>query len=418
MTAKKVASELRPLSAPLPISAQEARVVDALRRWEVVSRTEISRITHWSRPKVTEVVDKMIHRGFLTEGGEGDSRGGRRPRLLRLNSHLGYMIGVDIGATSIDLALADLNARVLGRDSGPADVRDEPAVLLGAVQHRLAGLVARQGLRPEQILGVGVGVPGPVDFARGVLVAPPLMPAWENFSIRAFFHDLFPHAFISVDNDVNMMALGELRAGAGRGVDNFLFIKVGTGIGAGIICHGLVHRGSAGSAGDIGHICADRNGPICRCGNSGCLEIMAAGPALAARALAAAQDGSSAILARKLASGGGTLRAEDVGAAAREGDRVAIEIIQSSGQLIGDVLAGLVNFFNPSLILVGGGVASIGNQLLASIRQAVLRRSTALATRDLVIRYSPMGVEAGVTGAIHLALDHLFVTEEGRWATA
>jgi predicted NBD/HSP70 family sugar kinase len=208
------------------------------------------------------------------------------------------------------------------------------------------------------------------------------------------------------------MALGELRGGAGVGVDNFIFVKIGTGIGAGIVCNGLVHRGSHGSAGDIGHICADRNGPICRCGNMGCLEIMAAGPAMANRAMQAAQNGASSILAKKLEANNRMLRAEEVGAAAREGDRVAIEIIQSSGQMIGDVLAGLVNFFNPSLILVGGGVSNIGNQLLASIRQAVLRRSTALATRELVISYSPMGSEAGVTGAIYLALEHLFVVKD------
>ncbi len=352
------------------------------------------------------------------EVGEGDSQGGRRPHLLRLNSHLGYIVGVDIGATSVDLALADLNAQVLLRDSSPVDVRGEPALLLGEVKRLLLDLLRLQGLRAEQIVGVGVGVPGPVDFVRGVLVAPPLMPAWENFPIRNFFHHLFPNASVAVDNDVNIMALGELRSGAGVGVENFLFVKIGTGIGAGIICHGLVHRGSTGSAGDIGHICSDRNGPICHCGSPGCLEIMAAGPAIAARAKEAAQAGSSAILAKALTANSGTLKAEDVGAAARQGDRAAIEIIQSSGYMIGDVLAGLVNFFNPSLILIGGGVSNIGNQLLATIRQAVLRRSTALATRELVISYSLMGLQAGVAGAVHLALDNLFVISNNRRVTA
>jgi glucokinase-like ROK family protein len=297
------------------------------------------------------------------------------------------------------------------RDSAPADVRDEPTVVLGDVKQRVLTMLARQSIRAEQVLGIGIGVPGPVDFAKGVLVAPPLMPTWEGFSIRGYFYAVFPSSFVAVDNDVNIMALGELRAGAGSGVDNFIFVKIGTGIGAGVVCHGQVHRGSNGSAGDIGHICADHHGPICRCGNIGCLEMMAAGPAIAARAVEAAQNGSSLILAKKLESNNGTLKAEDVGAAAREGDRAAIEIIQTSGELIGDVLAGLVNFSNPSLILVGGGVANIGNQLLASIRQAVLRRSTALATRNLITNFSALGAEAGVTGAIHLALEHLFVVQ-------
>ncbi|HUS17733.1 MAG TPA: ROK family transcriptional regulator [Chloroflexia bacterium] len=412
MTANDSVRNSERASALPRITAQEAQVVDALRRQEAVSRTDISRLTHWSRPKVTSIVDRMISRGFLMEVGEGDSAGGRRPSMLRINNQLGYLVGVDIGATSMDLALADLSAQVLARDSGPADVRSAPGALLGEVQGRLRTMIQRQGLQPEQILGVGVGVPGPVDFHKGVLVAPPLMPAWEDFAIREFFQHAFPRADVWVDNDVNMMALGELRAGAGRGVENFIFVKIGTGIGAGVICHGLVHRGSSGSAGDIGHIRVDANGPICHCGNIGCLEMMAAGPAIAARAVDAAQQGRSPILTKKLAANGGTLRPEDVGAAAREGDRAAIEIIQSSGQLIGGVLAGLVNFFNPSLILIGGGVAHIGNQLLASVRQEVLRRSTALATRDLVISYLPRGVDAGVIGAVHLALDHLFVVDD------
>lgn len=354
----------------------------------------------------------------MIEDGEGDSQGGRRPTMLRLNNRMGYLVGVDLGVTSMDLALADLNTQVLARDSGPADVHNDPEVILAEVKERLLDMVQRQGLDCGQVLSIGVGVPGPVDFARGVLVAPPLMPTWENYPIRDFFQEAFPNADVWVDNDVNVMALGELRAGAGTIVDNFIFVKIGTGIGAGIICNGQVHRGSTGSAGDIGHIRVDPSGPICHCGNVGCLEVLAAGPAIAARAVEAARDGSSAILAKKLEANGGVLRSEDVGVAAREGDRVANEIIQSSGRIIGDVLAGLVNFFNPSVIFVGGGVAGIGNQLLASIRQSVLSRSTALATRDLVISYSPTGPDVGVIGAIHLALDHLFVVEESGKATA
>ncbi len=403
---------LSPPTAPLIVSDHEAQIIAALRKHEAISRTDIARRTGWSRPKVTAEVGKLARRGILIESGEGASQGGRRPRLLKFNRQLGHIVGVDIGATSMDLAVADLDGQVLLRDSGPADVRDEPLVLLGEARRRLLALLARCDIRPAQILGVGVGVPGPVDFLKGILVAPPLMPAWEGFSIRGYFHPIFPSAFVAVDNDVNIMALGELKSGAGLGQDNFIFVKIGTGIGAGIVCNGVIHRGHNGSAGDIGHICADHTGPICRCGNVGCLEAMAAGPAIADQALAAAQHGSSPILAQKLAANNGMLRAEDVAVAVREGDHAAIEIVQHSGQLIGDVLAGLVNFFNPSMILVGGGVSNIGNQLLASIRQAVLRRSTALATRELIVSYSPMGSEAGVTGAIHLALEHLFVVQD------
>ncbi len=269
-----------------------------------------------------------------------------------------------------------------------------------------------QSVPTHEILGIGIGVPGPVDFARGLLVAPPLMMGWENFPIRSFFSEAFPSAFVVVDNDVNIMALGEQRAGDGAGIDHFIYVKIGTGIGAGIISNGKIHRGSDGCAGDIGHICVDKQGPVCRCGNRGCLEAMAAGPAIAEKAIQAAGSGSSPLLRKMMDANGGSLTPEDLNAACREGDEAALEIIRASGQMIGDVLAGLVNFFNPSHIFVGGGIANFGNHLLVAIRRAVLRRSLPLATTHLSINFSRASSNAGIIGAIALVLEYLFMVED------
>jgi glucokinase-like ROK family protein len=322
------------------------------------------------------------------------------------------MVGVDIGATSIDVALADVTGKIIQRCSQAADVRNRPEVLLGTCVQLIKELVSLQGCQTDQILGIGVGVPGPVDFARGVLVAPPLMPGWENFPIRNFFKESFPSAYIVVDNDVNIMALGEQRAGDGAGIDHFIFVKIGTGIGAGIISNGKIHRGSDGCAGDIGHICVDKEGPLCTCGNKGCLEAMSAGPAITSKAMEAIQNGSSPILSQMRKSNGDVIRPEDVNVACREGDQAALDIIRASGQMVGDVLASLVNFFNPSHIFIGGGIANFGNHLLVAIRRAVLQRSLPLATTHLTIKFSSMGSDAGVTGAIALALDYLFAIED------
>jgi predicted NBD/HSP70 family sugar kinase len=216
---------------------------------------------------------------------------------------------------------------------------------------------------------------------------------------------------VVVDNDVNIMALGEQRVGDGTGVDHFIFVKIGTGIGAGIISNGKIHRGSDGSAGDIGHICVDKEGPLCACGNRGCLEAISAGPAIASRALEAARNGSSPLLRLAWETNGG-LRPEDVNVACREGDQAALDIIRESGQMIGDVLASLVNFFNPSHIFIGGGIANFGNHLLVAIRRAVLHRSLPLATTHLSIKFSRVGSNVGVMGAISLALDYLFAIED------
>lgn len=411
MARPQEAKQARPLRAPILMNGAEAEVIRALRRQGKISRTEISHITGWSKAKTSQEIRSLVGKGYLVEMGEGASQGGRRPRLLYINNELGYLVGLDIGATSIDMVLADVGGKVYQRRSEPADVRQPPDVFLTRCSELILDMATTQGCRPDQILGIGVGVPGPVDFSRGVLVAPPLMPDWENFPIRDFFRRTFPAAYVVVDNDVNIMALGEQRAGDGIGVDHFIFIKIGTGIGSGIVSNGKIHRGSNGGAGDIGHICVDKQGPICRCGNTGCLEALAAGPAITGRAIQAAKSGASPLLWQMMEANGGVLRPENVNAACREGDKAALEIIRASGQMIGDVLASLVNFFNPSHIFIGGGITNFGNHLLVSIRRAVLRRSLPLATTHLSINFSRMGSEAGVTGAVELAREYLFVVE-------
>lgn len=324
------------------------------------------------------------------------------------------MVGIDIGATSLEIALADVNGKILKRAAEPADVRQPPEEVLSRCSACLILEIAlAEKIPPRQILGIGVGVPGPVDFAHGILVAPPLMPDWENFPIRSFLKETFPFAFVVIDNDVNIMALGEQRSGDAEDIDHFLVIKIGTGIGCGIMASRKIHRGNNGCAGDIGHICVDKNGPVCRCGNRGCLEAMAAGPAIAKKALEASLDGKSEILARMMDDNGGKLTPEDVSTACREGDEAALEIIRASGQMIGDVLAGLVNFFNPSHIFITGGISNFGNHLLIAVKRAVLRRSLPLATSNLTINFSRTGPDAGILGAVMLALEYLFVVEDG-----
>lgn len=392
------------------ILSDEAEIVEMIRRRGPLSRTDLARLTGYSRAKITPLVGRLLSAGILEEIGDGTSQGGRRPRLLHFNSSQGCVIGVDIGATSIDVAVADLTGQIFERLSLAIDVRLGPQAVLDKVRACAEELLARRGADPAQVYTLGVGVPGPVQFATGLLVAPPLMPGWERYPIAAHLQRSFPRARVVIDNDVNVMALGELKRGVGVGVENLVFVKIGTGIGAGIVCHGEIYRGSSGCAGDIGHIMADPGGPVCTCGNTGCLEAVAAGPPIAAQALAAAEAGDSPFLAERLRSSG-ALTAADVANAAAHGDRAALALIQRSGHLIGDVLASLVNFFNPSLILIGGGVSQIGNQLLASIRQRVLHRSTPLATRDLRVEFASLGLDAGVTGAVALALEHAFTVE-------
>jgi predicted NBD/HSP70 family sugar kinase len=241
------------------------------------------------------------------------------------------------------------------------------------------------------------------------------MPGWDGYPIRPRFAAAYD-APVWVDNDVNVLALGEWRSGIAEGHDNVVFVKIGTGIGAGLISDRVLHRGAQGSAGDVGHIqVVDDRNVVCRCGNIGCLEAVAGGAALARAAAAAAREGRSELL-RAALDRTGTVTAEDVGRAAAFGDPVAVELLQTAGRRIGAMLASVVKFFNPSLIVIGGGLAYSGDQLLASIREAVYRRSLPLATRDLAIQRSSLGGLGGVIGLAAMVMDQLFAREcLARW---
>ncbi|MBO0827209.1 MAG: ROK family protein, partial [Streptosporangiales bacterium] len=343
--------------------------------------------------------------GLVESAGLAASRGGRRSSIVRVSSELRFA-GIDIGATSIDVAVTNGELEVLGHASEAVDVREGPDVVLErAIQ--LVGKVRSDGIAPT-IHGAGVGIPGPVSFRDGVPVAPPIMPGWDQYPVReAMSQEL--GCPVQVDNDVNIMALGELHAGLARSADDFLLVKIGTGIGCGIVVGGEVYRGVNGSAGDIGHIQVDEYGPSCACGNAGCLEAYFGGTALARDALSAARAGRSSVLADRLAEAG-TLIAADVGAAAAAGDPVSVQMIRDGGRRVGQVLAGLVSFFNPGMVVIAGGVAKLGHTLLAEVRGVVYRRSLPLATGNMPIVLSELGNVGGVIGGARLITDHVFTS--------
>ena len=395
----------------LSVTPSEKNLIDLILSHEEMTKAELVSYTDYSRSKINACIDSLLKKQIIKNNGSIVFTGGRRPKVLTMNGSFGLVAGVDIGATSIALVLADLTGKILARCSEPACVREGPQTILQRVSILLQQLLVEQNFQSGQVFGIGIGVPGPVDFSQGMVVSPPIMPGWDGFPVIQKVNETFPFANVVVDNDVNVMALGEIFKGGGKGVKNLIFVKIGTGIGSGIICNGQIYRGSSGCAGDIGHICVDKNGPVCHCGNNGCLEAMAAGPAIAERGINAALEGRSPILMKYYKASNGQMHANEVGDAAREGDPSAIEIIRDSGLMIGDVLASLVNFYNPDMIVIGGGVSNIGNLLLSSIRRAVLKRSLPLSTRNLSIIFSAMGNDAGVTGATALAIEHVFCVE-------
>ena len=394
-----------------------AVILDEIRSAGSRSRPELVARTGLSRGIVAQRVSELLDLGLVVESEVGPSTGGRPPRRIAFRADAGHLLVADIGATSIDVAVTDLEGRILGHRDEPADVSAGPDACLSRIEELFEELSRATRDLPGRLWGLGIGVPGPVEFRSGRPVSPPIMPGWDGYPVRerlAARHG----APVWVDNDVNILALGEWRSGIAVGHDNVVVVKIGTGIGAGIISNGRVHRGAQGAAGDVGHIqVVDATSVICRCGNIGCLEALAGGAALARDGEAAARSGRSERL-RVALEQHGRVTAADVSRAASFGDPVAVGLIQAAGQRVGLMLASVVNFFNPSMIVVGGGVAQSGDGLLASIRETVYRRSLPLATRDLVVRRSSLGALAGVVGASAMVLEQLFSRESlARWVT-
>jgi glucokinase-like ROK family protein len=379
-------------------------LLDLIRFSRANTRPELARITGLGRTVVTQRVSALIEAGLVTEGAHVGSTVGRPSRRLEFRADAGRLLVAELGATAIHAAVTDLAGDIRGRRHQGIEIAAGPEVVLSALEAMFDSLLAEDD-GPE-VWGVGVGLPGPVEFSTGSPVSPPIMPGWDRFPVRARLSDRFG-APTWIDNDVNMLAMGELRRGLAIGVCDAIFVKIGSGIGAGLISDGHLHRGAQGAAGDIGHVqVLDDTHHLCRCGKLGCLEAVAGGHAIALAGRDAAASGASPYLAR-LHESGVAITARDVAEAASHGDLVSNELLTESGRLIGQTIAATVNFFNPSLVIIGGGVASSGDGFVAAIRQSIYQRSLPLATRDLRIVRSELGDLAGIYGAAALVGDQI-----------
>ncbi|MEV6601689.1 ROK family protein [Actinoplanes sp. NPDC051346] len=385
------------------VDAPHLRLLRLLRDEGPVSRAELGDRLDLTRPRLLAEVERLVSAGYIAEAGMAASRGGRRSTLVELHPRLRFA-AVDLGASSIDIEVTNGRLEPVASYQESADIRSGPKVILHRVNELLAK--ARTDGAFERLDGVGIGVPGPVSFRDGVPVSPPIMPGWDRYPVREVLTREHGCPAV-VDNDVNIMAIGERHGGVAHSVDDFLFVKIGTGIGCGIHLGGGVYRGVDGCAGDIGHIQVDAHGPVCSCGNAGCLEALFSGAALSRDAMAAARSGESPALAERFAVQG-TIGARDVAEGAAEGDVTCIRLIRDGGRRLGATLATLVSFANPSMIVIGGGLAQLGHILLAEIRSVVYRRSLPLATGNLPVVLSELGARAGVTGAAVLASDTAF----------
>ncbi len=374
--------------------AAQSEIFQILRDGTPRTRSELAALTGLARSTVAARVDALLRANLVAPVADAASTGGRPSRQFAFDGTRHAVLGVDIGATHVHLALTDLHGTALIDILEDIAVAEGPDTILGWVIEQGNRLLAPYSDRVA-LRAVGVGLPGPVEHATGQPVDPPIMPGWARFDVPGVLRAAFGVP-IFVDNDVNVMALGE-HHDFWSSVEDLLFVKVASGIGAGVIVGGRVHRGAQGIAGDIGHIWVpEADGVECRCGSLGCLEAIAAGPAIAARLRANGADIHSV---------------SDIVAAVRHGDIDAVREVREAGRIIGRVLTTCVSLINPAVIVLGGSVSNAGDHLLAGAREVIYTRSTALATGRLQIVRSRGKQDAAVSGASAMAIQQVLSVE-------
>ena len=378
---------------PRPSSGSAAEVLRLIRSGNARTRGDLQRITGMARSTVAQRIETLSGRGLVISGADSSSSGGRPPGTLVFNHEAGVVLSADCGATHTRIAVFDLGLNVLAEEVFDIEIAQGPLLVLDWLVERFGALLDRAGVAPASVMAVGVGLPGPVAHASGTPVAPPIMPGWDGFDVPGRLQTSYPVPVL-VDNDVNLMALGE-SAVAYPEVSPLVYIKVGTGIGCGIVHRASVFHGAQGAAGDIGHIrAADHHDVVCWCGNQGCLEAVAGGKALVEALHHDGVRSNHDVVERVLA-----------------GDAAAVRVVRSAGRELGGVLAGLVSTINPAVIVIGGQIAEAGQYLLAGVREVIYARSLPLGTRDLEIVRSQLGDRAGITGAAIMAIEHVLAPD-------
>ena len=416
--------------------ANNALVLRVIRQHGPLARVAIARRTGLSRTTVSSIVDGLLAEGVAREGEtlSAAPSGGRRPTLVHFNESAGVILGVDFGRTHFTLLATDLHAHVIARKSGPCDTDLGPDVLLPRLISEIRQLVSEARLDWDRVVGVGVGIPGPVDATLNMLVTPPRMTGWDRVDVTKILREALGTPVL-LNNDANLGALAEGRYGAAIGASNFIYVKVGTGIGCGLVIDGRIYRGSSGVAGEFGHFTVMPDGPLCACGNRGCLEAVAGAYEIVRAALRGGYSAGSGqgeatarapinvisdVSAYSDINGAGsplTLTAEspdsevdvsEVIGAALSGDQACQAAVGRAAELIGVALAGLVNLVNPSVITLYGSVARAGDLLLNPIRAAIRERSLLAASQAVRVQTSALGDSAIALGAATMIIDAIF----------
>lgn len=398
------------LAGPELIRAiNKQRVLRLIRTSGPLSRAEAAEQTGLTRPTISAVVAELLEEGWVEEMGMGESSGGRPPIMLRFNPRARWVIGAELGAGHVRAVLSDLSGEVIRRVKHRVESTDpmvELARLEGAVRELLYDLPETVTGAPIPVAGVGVGITGIVDPALGTWRYSPHF-AVADLPVVSLLQErlMLP---ILIENDARAMAWGERSFGAARGVNNLAYIRVGVGIGAGIIIGGELYGGAHQGAGEIGHTIVAEDGPRCRCGSYGCLETVASAPAIARRAVRSIQQGQASSIHELVKGDLEQVIGTTVITAARAGDRLARERLMEAGRYLGVAIGNLINLLNPSMVIIGGGTSLAGDLLIDPLVEVAASRALPGLRERVRILQTPLGEDSCPIGGAALVIEELF----------
>lgn len=387
-------------------SLNRSIILNIIRTQGPISRAEIAKLTNLTPPTVSNIVKELIDSGIVVESSQGESNGGRKPTMLKINASNFYIIGLDVGPKYLRVIMSDLNCQLIEVVKSTISLPTTNDALLAHIINEIHKVIKKNEDEQEKIIGIGVGIHGMVDVDNGIsLFAPDLN--LRDIPIKEVLEKEF-NMIVHVENDARVMALGEAWFGNGNGQKNVMTVNVGRGIGAGIIFNGKLYHGEHFIAGEIGHMTIDISGSKCSCGNYGCLQTLAAGPAIAERAIKEIAIGRDSILKQLVDNDLKKIDGKLVYEAAVQGDKLSIEVLNQTGRYLGIGLTNVIHTLNPAKIVIGGGVSKAGDFILQSLKETIQQRALTNSAKYTEIALSSLGDNGTAIGAVTLILVELF----------
>ncbi|MFZ3577164.1 ROK family transcriptional regulator [Virgibacillus sp. DJP39] len=389
-------------------SLNKSIILNKIRLSQPISRAQIAKDTNLTPPTVSTIVKELLVEGIVLESRLGTSQGGRKPTMLVINHNNFYIIGIDAGPKNITVVLADLSGEIADRASYEIDSTITATQFIQLLKRSAENLINMHSKQTGKIIGIGVAMHGVIEIETGVAIIAPNLDL-HNIPIKQELENEF-NLTVKVENDARAMALGEAWFGDSKNAKSLLALNIGQGVGAGFIIDSKLYHGAFDLAGEVGHMTIDIHGKKCECGNNGCLQTVASGPAIASRAMASIQN--SSILFGLINGNPAKTNGELVYQAALAGDKKCVTILQEAGVSIGVGLTNLIHIVNPEKIVIGGGVSKAEKYLLPSIKKAIQTRALTERAKQTEISISRLGDDATVLGAIALLLVEMFESSQ------